>query len=158
VDNLRRRPQAVDDALPVQRARHVGRGDVLGPVTVEVADAVVVHPGRDRLAGDAEAAAEAASFVGPVDPLPRQSPQGDDERRGGQVESEQIDSIRFHSAPQPALTWPSSFIRSFTWMRSSEPTAALISLRRPSSARSPTSLSNFAATSSQVNGRVGNPG
>ena len=39
--------------------------------------------------------------------------QGDDERRGGQRESERIDSIPHHSALQPTLTRPSSFIRSF---------------------------------------------
>ena len=76
MDELRRRPQAVDHALQVQQARHIGRGDVLGAVAVEAADAVVVQLGRDRLAGDAGAAAEGASFIGPVDPLPRRSLPG----------------------------------------------------------------------------------
>ena len=67
MDDLHRQLQAVDHALHVEQAGHVGRRDVLGPMAVEVVDAVVAHLGRDRLVGDAEAAAEAAAFVGPVD-------------------------------------------------------------------------------------------
>lgn len=55
-------------------------------------------------------------------------------------------------------TRASRFIRSFTRMLSSERTAAAISLRSPSSARSAARSSSFATISSQVNGRVANPG
>ena len=44
---------------------HVGGGEVLDPVAVEIVDAVVAHLGRDGLIGDAETAAEAAAIVGP---------------------------------------------------------------------------------------------
>ena len=51
----------------MEQAGHVGGGDVLGAMAMEVVDAVIAHLGRDRLVGDAEAAAEAAAFIGPVD-------------------------------------------------------------------------------------------
>jgi hypothetical protein len=53
---------------------------------------------------------------------------------------------------QLALIWLSNFIRSLTWMVSSERTASLISRPRPSSRRPDTSLSNFLIDSSHVNG------
>ena len=67
MDDLHRQLEAVDHALHMEQAGHVGRGDVLGPVAVEVMDPVEAHLGRDRLVRDAEAAAEAAALVGPVD-------------------------------------------------------------------------------------------
>jgi len=67
VDDLQRQLQAVDHALHVEQTGHVGRGDVFRAVAVEVVDAVVAHLGRDRLVGDAKAAAEPAALVGPVD-------------------------------------------------------------------------------------------
>jgi hypothetical protein len=55
-------------------------------------------------------------------------------------------------------TLASNSMSSLTWMLSSERTADLISRRRPPSARGPTRLSNFAPTSSHVNGWLENPG
>src|ERR1700691_3763967 len=52
----------------------------------------------------------------------------------------------------------SNCMSSLTWMLSSERTADLMSRCRPPSARGPTRLSNFAPTSSHVNGWLENPG
>ena len=76
----------------------------------------------------------------------RSGPETDFNRRCGTS----ISNFQFTSA--------SSFVRSLTWIFSSDRTALLMS--RPNCA--PTwpavSLSNLALISSQLNGRVGNPG
>jgi hypothetical protein len=59
---------------------------------------------------------------------------------------------------QEVRTLASNSMSSLTWMLSSERTADLMSRRRPPSARGPTRLSNFAPTSSHVNGWLENPG
>jgi hypothetical protein len=45
MNHLRGELQPLDDALHVKEARHVGGGDVLDPVAVEIVDAVVAHLG-----------------------------------------------------------------------------------------------------------------
>jgi hypothetical protein len=62
------------------------------------------------------------------------------------------------AAEAAALTLPSSFIRSLTWIFSTERTASLISRLSASSARPATSLSNFSTESSHVKGREARPG